>query len=207
MNLHASKLKLLLAPLIVAGLAWPASSETIIRKYVTYFSIFGKTAEDLDRELSKRGPVAGTSGMRHPGATRISFTGTATFIGKGGKCYIGGAKVALSTKLILPRWANRKHATPRIAVIWDALSSDIKRHEERHAEIARNHARALEKAILSLPKTGDCPSLKAKVNRISNQAIKDHDADQRRFDRVEAANFDRRMIRLLKNRISASAAD
>ena len=28
-----------------------------------------------------------------------------------------------------------------MALIWDTLASDIKRHEERHAEIARTHAR------------------------------------------------------------------
>ena len=31
-----------------------------------------------------------------------------------------------------------------MALLWDTLAADIKRHEERHAEIARNHARKPE---------------------------------------------------------------
>ena len=46
----------------------------------------------------------------------------------------------------------------------------------------------------------------AKVNDISRQAMEDHDKDQKRFDRVEAANFENRMIRLLKYRMEAKKA-
>ena len=81
------------------------------------------------------------------------------------------------------------------------MSSDIKRHEERHAEIARNHARALEKSFLALRPEADCERMQARVARTSETAIAKHDSDQARFDRLEAANFDRRMIRLLEYRL------
>lgn len=188
--------------LAIAMIALPAGGETIIRKSTTYFSIGGRTASDLDREMSRLGPLSNTTGRRHPGATQIRFNGSATFVAKSGHCSIGGAKVLLSTKLMLPRWSNRRKATKEMALLWDTLASDIKRHEERHAEIARTHARELEKTILGLPSTRDCPTLKARVNRVSQEAMVAHDKDQIRFDRIEAVNFERRMIRLLKYRIS-----
>ena len=190
---------------VLASLAFApvATADTIIHKKITYFSIGGTTAADLDREMIKRGPISSVTGRRHPGATKIQFSGTATFIGKNGRCTIGGAKVTLSTKIMLPRWSNRRKATPQLGLIWDTLSADIKRHEERHAEIARNHARDFEKQILALPSASNCAILKAKVNEISQQAMIDHEKDQQRFDRIESANFENRMIRLLKYRLEA----
>lgn len=202
MKRYQDQLKTVIVALAFSAIALPAASETIIRKSITYFSIGGRTASDLDREMSRRGPVSQTTGRRHPGATQIKFNGSATFIGKDGHCHIGGAKVSLSTKLVLPRWSNRRKATKEMALLWDTLASDIKRHEERHAEIARTHARQLEKTILALPTTRDCATLKARVNRVSQQALIAHDKDQQRFDRIEAANFENRMIRLLRYRVA-----
>lgn len=196
----------LLAALLIATASLPAPAETIIRKSVTYFSIGGRTATELDREMMRRGPLSRTTGRRHPGATQVRFNGSATFLRKNGRCVVGDAKVSLSTKLMLPRWTNRRRANRQMALIWDTLAADIKRHEERHAEIARIHARDLEKAILKLSATRDCPELKARVNRVSQEAMIAHDKDQQRFDRIESANFERRMIRLLKYRISQEAA-
>jgi predicted secreted Zn-dependent protease len=192
----------IVAALLIAAVSFPAPAETIIHKSVTYFSIGGRTATELDREMMRRGPFSRTTGRRHPGATQIRFNGSATFVRKNGRCVIGGAKVSLSTKLMLPRWTNRRRANRQMALIWDTLAADIKRHEERHAEIARTHARDLEKTIMGLSSTWDCPDLKARVSRVSQEAMIAHDKDQLRFDRIESVNFERRMIRLLKYRIS-----
>lgn len=203
MKRYQDHLKTALVTLAISVVALPTAGETIISKSITYFSIGGRTASDLDREMTRRGPLSQTTGRRHPGATQIKFNGSATFVGKNGRCYIGGAKVSLSTKLVLPRWSNRRKATKEMALLWDTLASDIKRHEERHAEIARTHARQLEKTILALPSTRGCPVLKAKVNRVSQEAMVAHDKDQQRFDRIEAVNFENRMIRLLRHRIAS----
>jgi predicted secreted Zn-dependent protease len=184
-------------------MATPGDSETIFRKSTTYFTIGGSTVADLDRELVRLGPLSSTTGRRHPGATRIKFNGTATFVSKDGRCFVRGAHISLSTRIMLPRWSNRKRANRDMGNLWDTISADIKRHEERHAEIARTHALALEKTILSLPSAGDCAVLKAKVSKVSQLAMVAHDADQQRFDRIEAINFKSRRNRLLKNRSNA----
>jgi predicted secreted Zn-dependent protease len=194
------------AVLAILALSGPAAAETIIHKTIIYFSIGGRTAADLDREMMRRGPISSASGQHHPGATRIKFSGNATFIGKKGRCVIGGAKVTLSTRIMLPRWSNRRKANAQLGLIWDTLAADIRRHEERHAEIARNHARAFEQQLLALPPASDCATLKTKVAAISRQAMEDHEKDQKRFDRIEAVNFQNRIIRLLKYRLEAKKA-
>lgn len=203
----ATPLQPILAALLIAVVSAPAPAETIIHKSVTYFSIGGHTASELDREMMRRGPLSRNTGRRHPGATQIKFNGSATFVAQNSRCVIGGAKVSLSTKLVLPRWTNRKRAKREMALIWDTLAADIKRHEERHAEIARTHARELEKTILGLSSARDCATLKARVNDVSQAAMVAHDKDQIRFDRIESTNFENRMIRLLKYRISKKAGE
>ncbi len=142
-----------------------------------------------------------STGARHPGATRIKFGGSVTYVSRGGKCAVGSAVVSLNTRIILPRWVNRKRANADLALVWDTLSADIKRHEERHAEIARNYARQLENTLRRLPSQVDCTALQALVALESEKTVAEHDKDQARFDRSEAINFDRRMIRLLQYRL------
>lgn len=175
-----------------------ASAQPVITKTYSYFRIGGRTAEDLDKELEKRGPVTRTTGHRHPGATEIKFGGDVTYVERGDRCSISGARVTLRTHLVLPRWSNRGRAAADLGFIWDTLSTDIKRHEERHAEIARNHAYQLERELLALRPNRNCDVLEKQVAEITRRILESHDREQLRFDQVEAANFDARMMRLLQ---------
>lgn len=178
-----------------------AAADPSIRKTYGYFRIGGDTAEELDSELEKRGPLTNATGHRHPGATQIKFGGDVTYLDKDGSCSVGGAKVTLKTHIILPRWNNRRRASADLRIIWDTLSKDIKRHEERHAEIARIHARRLERELLALRPDVNCDALEKRVAEVTQRVLESHDRDQYRFDRVESANFDERMTRLLKYNI------
>ncbi|MBD9647186.1 putative secreted Zn-dependent protease [Ensifer sp. KUDG1] len=193
--------KVALLALLVAAPFGTASGETVVNKSFSYFSIGGRTAEELDKALSASGPMMKSTGARHPGATRIKFGGSITYVSRNGRCAVGSARVTLNTRIILPKWKYRRQAGRDLALVWDTLSSDIKRHEERHAEIARNHARRMEKMFLALKPQDTCEEMQESVARASATAIEAHDKDQARFDRTEAANFDKRMIRLLQYRL------
>jgi len=190
---------------IALSLCGPVSAEVIASKSYSYFDIRGRTADELDSELSRRGPTSSGSSARHPGATKIRFGGEATYIQDNGRCRVGNVKVTVHTQIILPRWSNRRGASKELSMIWDALSSDIKRHEERHAEIARNQARAMERAIRALPPQRRCEAMQELVSNESARGIEEHDRLQAQFDRVEAVNFQKRMLRLLNNRINDRA--
>ncbi|MBB3319221.1 putative secreted Zn-dependent protease [Rhizobium sp. BK181] len=185
----------------------PAAAAVIATRSYSYFTIKGKTADQLDQQLSSNGPTASGSSARHPGATKIRFGGDATYVQAGGRCRVSSAKVTVHTQIILPRWSNRKGASKQLSMIWDALSSDIKRHEERHAEIARNQARIMERQILALPPQSTCERMQELVTDVSTRGIDEHDRLQARFDRIEAVNFQNRMIRLLNNRMKTSGGE
>jgi predicted secreted Zn-dependent protease len=188
---------------LLVAMTAPSQAQPVVIKTYSYFSIGGKTAEELDAELERRGPLTRHTGARHPGATEIKFGGEVSYVERGGRCSIGSARVTLRTHIILPRWRNRGSATGNLARIWDALSADIKRHEERHAEISRTHARTLEAKLLAIRPAGTCDVLEKRVGEISRNTIEAHDQEQLRFDMVESKNFDRRIMRVLKNRGAA----
>ncbi len=187
--------------LFLCAVPTTALAEPLITKTYSYFKIGGNTAEDLDRELGRRGPLTRNTGHRHPGATEIKFGGEVTYVEKGGRCSIGGVQVTLRTRIILPRWSNRNRAPADLGFIWDTLSADIKRHEERHAEIARNHARQLERELRQLRPSRSCDVLEKQVADLTRRALETHDRQQLRFDQVESANFDTRMMRLLQYKL------
>lgn len=183
-----------------------AVAETIVTKSFAYFAINGATAADLDRELATKGPLVSSTGNRHPGETQIRFGGSATYLEKPGNCRVKSAQISVKTKIFLPTWKNRNKADANLAIIWDALSSDIKRHEERHVEIAHQHASNLEQTLRNLPPEPSCKAMREKVAQMTDRAIVDHDKDQMRFDRSEAINFESRLSRLISSRRMANKA-
>ncbi|WP_421361452.1 DUF922 domain-containing Zn-dependent protease [Agrobacterium rosae] len=196
-----------IAGAILLSASLDASAETVLSKSFSYFKVGGRTAEDLDRELSHHGPMTKSTGARHPGATEIKFGGELTYVEQNGKCGVGTVKVTLNTKILLPRWTNRRRTSAELGLIWDTLSADIKRHEERHAEIARTYARTLEKRLQSLRPQANCEEMQALVTKTTQQVMAAHDKDQFRFDVVESKNFDARMTRLLKYRIQQNTSN
>src|SRR5690606_21994303 len=115
-------------------------------------------------ELAEHGPQISDTGVRHSGATKIKLGGSVTYQDTGSECRVKDAVVKLETHLTLPRWTNRSRADRKTVLIWDTLSSDIKRHEERHAEIARQWARKLERALEALRPQPDCQKMAAQVD-------------------------------------------
>ncbi len=197
MPLASHKFSISCALLLALCMPGMVHAEVIARKSISYFDIMGSTADELDTALNQRGPLAMGSSSHHPGATRIRFGGSATYSEADGRCYISGVKVTVDTEIILPRWRDRRHANKQLSVIWDTLAADIRRHENRHVEIARQHAREMERQILSLPSAKDCDALQEKANEVTARETERHDADQARFDRIEAINFQNRLQRLL----------
>ncbi len=188
--------------LLVATAADAAS----VTKSYSYFSIGGQTLDEIEDELARHGPEVRSSGQRHPGATRMQFNTRLDYADRRGRCAIGKATVTVKAKVILPRWRRHKKAETDVRLIWDTLASDIKRHEERHVEIAKNHAREMEKAFMRISPQASCAATAEKAKAVSNQMLARHDKAQAEFDRVEGINFESRMLRLLRYRLERMEA-
>ena len=135
-------MKLVSATVIAfAMLASQAESASLSKTY-SYFSIGGRNLDEIQTELDKRGPKLNSTGRRHPGATEMEFKTKIQYGESRGRCRVTDAQVSVNAKVILPRWRARRRSDRETQLIWDTLASDIKRHEESHVVIAKNHARA-----------------------------------------------------------------
>lgn len=195
---------LLLAASLLAALTVGAEAAKLAKTY-SYFSIGGSTLDEIENELNTRGPKVKSTGRRHPGATQMEFSTRLTYAESGGKCWVHDATVTVKAKVILPRWRGHRRAGDDVRLVWDALSSDIRRHEEQHVTIARDYARQIETTLKKLGRQKSCEVAATKAGATADKILKRHDRAQDKFDQVEAKNFEKRILRLLKARLQASA--
>ena len=188
------------AGLFASILLAPAQAASVARTY-SYFSVGGSTLNELQDELAIHGPKLASTGSRHPGATEMEFTNRITYKEARGGCAVKSATVSVKAKIILPRWRKRGSAERDARLVWDTLASDIKRHEESHVSIAKAHAREMEQAVLALPRGASCAAVGEKAKAAIARILAKHDAEQARFDKIEAINFSKRLERLLRYRI------
>lgn len=193
-------IRILLAASLVGLTMLPSAAESLTKTY-TYFSVGGRTLDELEDQLNRRGPQVKSTGRRHPGATRMQFNTRLGYAEKNGSCRVTEADVTVNAKVILPRWRQRGKAEQDVRVIWDTLSGDIKRHEEQHVQIAQDHARQLERKLLRLGRQKNCAVAAEKAKATADKVLAEHDRAQARFDEIEAANFEKRMLKLLRQRI------
>lgn len=192
--------RFLYCALLLALACLPTQAANVVKTY-SYFSIGGGTLDEISAQLSKNGPHVKSTGHRHPGATRMAFSTRLGFSEKDGSCQIVSAVVTVKAKVILPKWKRPHHADAGVKLFWDTLSSDIKRHEESHLVIAKNHARELEQALLASGRKKSCQIAKGTAKTITDKILAKHDRAQVEFDRVESINFESRLLRLLQYRI------
>ena len=185
---------------LLAILTLPLHASSVSKTY-TYFFIGGTTLEEIEAELDRKGPQLQTTGARHPGATRMEFLTRITYGERGSFCSVMEATVTVKANMILPRWNRRNRADSDTKFVWDTLSADIKRHEEAHVTIARNHARELEEALMSITNFVGCERAKAKGEAETARILEKHDREQARFDRIEGISFEKRIIALMRNRM------
>lgn len=192
------KKRVLALGLAIAIVAPQAQAASIFRTF-SYYNVNGKTAEDLDRALSRSGPFLKKTGQHHPGAAEIRFDAKVRYGRAEGQkaCKVQDVYVNVHAKVMLPRWKQRRKAGAELALIWDTLYQDIRRHEESHIVIARSHATEMEHEIRALRSRRDCASLRADIDKVTERLMAAHDKAQERFDRVETINFERRFERLL----------
>lgn len=181
--------------------ATSADAAKMYRQY-GYYTISGKNAEQLDEALSRQGPYLKSTGNRHPGASRIRFDPAIKLRKTAKYCRVEKANVDIHAKISLPRWKQRRTTQSlELALIWDVLSQDIKRHEESHVVMARAHASEIEYAVRSLPYRRDCQTLQRDIDKIITRILSRHDREQLRFDRIETKSFNKRFVRLLARRL------
>jgi predicted secreted Zn-dependent protease len=177
-----------------------------INERTTYFTVRGSTLEQLDRELNRKGPTAGTAGERHPGATQVAFGGRVTYSPAERSCKVGRTQFTLKLVKILPRWTPTRSSSAATVIIWRTLAQDIARHEEDHARLARSYVRRMENAVRNLGRRRTCAELESAVNATTARYLREHEREQKAFDAREGREVNWRLRRLLKKNVADALA-
>jgi predicted secreted Zn-dependent protease len=195
-----------IAFLVAAATCVNAGAATISER-TTYFAVRGSTLEQLDRELNRKGPTAGTSGDRHPGATQVSFGGRIAYAPDKRGCKVGRTSFTLKLNKILPRWNPPRSASGATVIVWRTLAQDIARHEADHAKIARSYVNRMESAVRNLGPRPTCKAMEAAVDATTARYLKEHEQAQRNFDLIEGREVNWRLKRLLDRNIRDAVAE
>jgi predicted secreted Zn-dependent protease len=193
-------MKRILAALCLVLPAGSALAASVVKSSSTY-TVDAATLDELEKQLETRGPRVQSSGHKHPGATRMRFTTRTTYRQDGSRCRVADARTVLKVEVILPRWRPRRRPEADMRIIWDTLSSDMRRHESQHVDIGKDYAGRLEQSIKALGSADNCADMAAKVKQATARTLEQHDRAQQQFDRVEKINFEDRFQRLLEYRL------
>ncbi|WP_342453227.1 DUF922 domain-containing Zn-dependent protease [Jiella mangrovi] len=173
-----------------------------IKEKTSYFAVRGATLDELDRDLNRRGPFVSETGIRHPGATEVKFDGKVTYKATADGCAVDKTNLSLDLEMTLPRWVQSKRASAHTRLIWDTLEKDIRRHEQRHAAIAKNWLKRMESAIRNLRTEPTCPAMEAMVNTVTQRYLAGHERAQIEFDTIEGREVNFRLRRALSRALS-----
>ena len=102
----------------------PAAQAASLSKSYSYFTIRGKTLDEIQEQLDRRGPRLRETGRRHAGATRMEFKTHAGYRERNGRCEVTSGKVTLVARVILSRWSQRG-ASEDVRLVWETLAADI----------------------------------------------------------------------------------
>lgn len=170
-----------------------AEARVVVKERTKYYNVSGKTGAQLFKSISRRGPKVGSSrhaiaSMRSDLRVRNVKPGI-----RGSRCVIKSADIVLNITYTYPRWNGRKSARPAVRKAWDRFMAKAIQHEKKHGQIARRHARDVDRTLRGLRGrvSRQCADFgrgaERKLQRLAQSAVRRH----QRFDRREGSAFSR----------------
>lgn len=187
-------MKLKSAALPLVALALSACVSTASQVSTSYYSVTGTTAEQIDRDIRRNGPLNGHA----LAVAAISFEPLSVLQDVSpDSCRFAQAKFRVNAAITLPRWADKAQSTDRdLKRAWGNLSRYARDHEQVHVRIAERFAQQLGRDIEALPPQPNCDKLDRLAKRVVERNAAEHDRAQKEFDAAEQ----RRLRALLEAR-------
>ncbi|MCG6859249.1 MAG: DUF922 domain-containing protein [Salaquimonas sp.] len=151
---------------------------------VGYYSIAGRTFDELDQQVELHGPTVSPTG-RALAATNIRMLPDLQFTFANGQCSVASARVDVQAHVTLPRLANPERVKRALSKAWDNLEQYATLHESVHVAIADSYALKAEKAIDALPPEKDCQTLRGNAVLAFRKLMAEHEREQIQFDEDE----------------------
>ena len=175
-----------IAFLFVAIAISAAEARVTIRETTKFYNIRAKNAQGVFNQISRNGLMR--RGIQHAVATtvikmKINYTNKV----RGRRCVVKDVRVKLTLVYSYPRWRNIKQSSKSSRKKWRRYYKQVVRHEKEHGSLAKKMARNVERSARKL--TGrtsrNCKDLTRKLKRSFNKINRQHDRQQKAFDKRE----------------------
>lgn len=147
----------------------------------TYYTINGKSANDVYRAMQRRGPrVNGAKAYASTAATAVQNGKLVQY----SSCRIVDYRIELDFVIRLPRISNEKILPPADRPLWRQFSNFLRQHEETHRRIWRGCAAEVESKVKAI-KAKTCADASRQAARLWEKMQADCDNKHKTFDAAE----------------------
>lgn len=99
------------------------------------------------------------------------------------KCAVSDVVIAVDIKYTYPKWSNIIFAPTIDRTIWNRFITNLKKHEEGHAEIGKEAGEMIEKALLEIKPAPTCAELEEIVRARANAIHQEYALKDEAYDR------------------------
>lgn len=162
----------------------PALAEPVLHAQTQRFDVAGSTTDSIRASLNHH---------RQHSASHVSwhFNWQST----PGQCRITNVSTEVTVTAAMPHLQDNAERPVKVQQQWDGYVLALQAHQERHIDLAMEHASDIEQAISSLPPMDDCEQLKQSANATGQQILNALEAANRDYDKrtqqgaLEGATF------------------
>lgn len=180
-----SKYAVVLTTFWLVALTVVAEAKVIINERTKYYTVSGKTGEQIYKQLLRKGPRIKGSKAHYIATATIGFE-IRNIDGYewGNQCVIRELDVVIDVVYRIPKWKRPKKVSRELGAAWDAFLAHIWRHERKHTAIAKDTAYELWRAVKGVK--GDrrkkCKNMLTPAEKRAEKVYARYHKRQERFD-------------------------
>ena len=167
--------------LVLVCLAINATAAPTMQSETAYYTVAGKTPQQIRRSIEIRGPK-GDGGRAFHASTRWKVEWAYRWIESNRRCKLNQPQVSLKINMLLPKLATNVQLSAERQAEWDRYAQALLEHEQQHRDYAIAAARELQSALQTLNGWHPCGQLEDQVNDKADRVLDKYERLEREFD-------------------------
>jgi predicted secreted Zn-dependent protease len=148
-----------------------------------YYSVAGKTLQQISRNLYTQSPIV-YQGKKYHGYTKWNVNWWFYWNDYGSHCQIKSVQTSVDVQYTLPKLSNYSSLTNPVKQKWDRYYHALSKHEEGHKNFGVSAAQEIEKSIAKMGSRKTCQQLEQDANSIGKQIIQKYVIQEKNYDKT-----------------------